>query len=272
MNTKILVSLLVIGLTAVAIGGGMTGAFFSDTETSEGNTFTAGAIDLKVDSECSYLGSTATDEFCDWTATDLGAAHKFFNYADLKPGDYGENTISLHVDNNDAWACVTLNVKRDSDVDCTEPETESTDPECSSSNVGDGELDENLNWFIWADVCNDTSYDPDAVPGDNVYQDGCDVLLTSGPASAIGDGITWALADKDHNNVGGTNGDPLTGGKTYYLGAAWCLGTLDPATLACDGQLVGNDVQSDSYEVDISFNVVQKRNNPNFVCPTTPPP
>ena len=268
MNTKILVSMLVIGLTAVAIGGAMTGAFFSDTETSTGNTFTAGSIDLKVDSECSYLGSTATDEFCDWTATDLDA-HKFFNYADLKPGDYGENTISLRVDNNDAWACVTLDVTEDSDVDCTEPEGEA-ETDCGTD--GDGELDENLNWLIWADVCDDTSYDPDAVPGDNVYQDGCDKLLTFGPASAIGDGITWALADKYNNNVGGTDGDPLTGSETYYLGAAWCLGTLDMSsgTLVCNGQPVGNDVQSDSYKVDISFEVVQHRNNPDFVCSTTP--
>jgi len=48
MNKKILISLSVIGLVAAIVVGG-TIAYFSDTETSTGNTFTAGAIDLKVD-------------------------------------------------------------------------------------------------------------------------------------------------------------------------------------------------------------------------------
>jgi len=44
---KILISLSVIGVVAaIAVGG--TIAYFSDTETSAGNTFTAGTLDLKV--------------------------------------------------------------------------------------------------------------------------------------------------------------------------------------------------------------------------------
>ncbi|HBB53974.1 TPA: hypothetical protein DCZ79_00530, partial [Candidatus Nomurabacteria bacterium] len=44
MNKKIIVSLSVVAAVA-AITVGATTAFFSDTETSTGNTFTAGAID-----------------------------------------------------------------------------------------------------------------------------------------------------------------------------------------------------------------------------------
>ena len=40
---------------------GATGAFFSDTETSQGNTFTAGAIDLLVDNESYYNGNRCTN-------------------------------------------------------------------------------------------------------------------------------------------------------------------------------------------------------------------
>ena len=48
MNKKILVSLIVIGVVAaIAIGG--TSAYFSDTEKSENNTFTAGTMDLNID-------------------------------------------------------------------------------------------------------------------------------------------------------------------------------------------------------------------------------
>jgi len=50
MNKKILISLSVIGaVAAIAIGG--TVAYFSDTETSTGNTFTAGTIDLAVNDQ-----------------------------------------------------------------------------------------------------------------------------------------------------------------------------------------------------------------------------
>ncbi len=51
MNTKsILMSVLMIGVVAMAAGAG-TLAYFSDTETSTGNTFTAGTIDIAVDGQ-----------------------------------------------------------------------------------------------------------------------------------------------------------------------------------------------------------------------------
>ncbi len=59
MNTKILMSVLVIGLTAMAVGGAMTGAWFSDTATSTSNSFAAGTLDLKLanDGEPPYTDS-----------------------------------------------------------------------------------------------------------------------------------------------------------------------------------------------------------------------
>ena len=48
---RILLGLVFIAGSGAVIAGGMTGAFFSDTETSTGNIFTAGAIDLLVDKE-----------------------------------------------------------------------------------------------------------------------------------------------------------------------------------------------------------------------------
>lgn len=54
---RILFSLGMIVLAGGAVATG-TGAFFSDTETSSGNTFTAGSIDLKIDHSLStYNGS-----------------------------------------------------------------------------------------------------------------------------------------------------------------------------------------------------------------------
>jgi len=47
MERKMLLGMMVIGLVAALAGAGLY-AYFSDTETSTGNTFTAGTLDLKV--------------------------------------------------------------------------------------------------------------------------------------------------------------------------------------------------------------------------------
>ena len=59
-SKKIIISLGIIGVvTAVVIGG--TIAYFNDTETSTGNIFVAGSIDLKVD----HLAQTYNGDDCE---------------------------------------------------------------------------------------------------------------------------------------------------------------------------------------------------------------
>lgn len=254
-------SLSVIAAAAAAVVGG-TGAFFSDSETSTGNTFTAGAIDLKVDSEQHYNGNECVlgdhddnevtantyawvgqDAYpvpgtsCDgtWTLTDLGPTHQFFDFADVKPGDDGENTISLHVINNDAYMCATVSGIVDADNDCTEPE-DGEDTNCAvgdiANTVNNGEMQENLEFTVWKD------------DGDNVLEPGIGEtpLYTGAPQNG-----TWPLYTPSTG--------ALAGGNTGYLGVAWSL-PLD----------TGNEVQTDSLKADISFRVEQARNNPNFSC------
>lgn len=47
---KLLMSIMTIGIAAAMLGAG-TFSYFSDTETSKGNTFTAGTVDISVDDE-----------------------------------------------------------------------------------------------------------------------------------------------------------------------------------------------------------------------------
>jgi predicted ribosomally synthesized peptide with SipW-like signal peptide len=75
MNKKILASIFVIGILALAIGWG-TYSYFSDTETSSGNTFSAGTLDLKVDGKDNPLGA-------------------YFSVSDVKPGDSNSKGIVL---------------------------------------------------------------------------------------------------------------------------------------------------------------------------------
>ena len=140
---KILLSLSMIVFVGVVVVGA-TGAFFSDTETSTGNTFTAGAIDLGIDNESFLNGqpnATSTWELAfdlgDEGGNSAGGAYLFFDFADLKPGDYGEDTISIHVNNNPSWICVDTTVQTDKDNDCTEPELD------DDSGCGGGDKDAN---------------------------------------------------------------------------------------------------------------------------------
>src|SRR3990172_48752 len=130
---KLLLSFFTIGVVASLVFG-ITQAFFSDTETSQNNVLTAGKLDLKIDNT-SYLNH-ATSSATTWKSKDLTSNDFFFNFNDLKPGDEGEDTISVHVDNNDAWACMEMTLTKNDDNTCTEPE-QIDDPGC---NEPDGDL------------------------------------------------------------------------------------------------------------------------------------
>ena len=289
-------SLSVIAAAAAAVVGG-TGAFFSDSETSTGNTFTAGAIDLKVDSQQHYnnavcVPNTQTEtqgdywwqleegkslqnpqypvigSACDgtWVETDLGLQHQFFDFDDVKPGDFGENTISLHVVNNDAWVCADVNITENSDNGINEPEDEVALPKGDNSDgTALGDLASNL-WFVAWDDRGVQTESGLVGKGDNKHQAGEPLLFNEGPASNVLNGATLALAEAP--------GAPMVGGddasSTRYIGLAWCAGTMTADTNSgdptCDATSMGNIAQTDRMKADLTFRVEQARNNPSFRC------
>jgi predicted ribosomally synthesized peptide with SipW-like signal peptide len=231
---KIILSLSILAAVGAVVVAG-TSALFSDTETSTGNTFTAGAIDLKVDSQCSYNG-VASSECGLWKLKDLvPTSDKFFNFSDVKPGDYGENTISLHVINNDAWVCAEVVNLTSDDNGLTEPESVVD----TTGGAGEGELQNTMVWTVWRD-----DGTGGGVAGDNI-QNGTEQTLATGYP------INGVLPVYDSTTGTGA----LPSGTIGYLGVSWNL----PAG-------IGNKVQTDSLIGDISFNVVQARNNTNFRC------
>ena len=270
---KILISLSMIGAVAAVVIGG-TGAFFSDTETSTGNTFTAGDIDLKIDNTSYYNGAFSSST--SWTLRDL-TIQKFFDFTDVKPGDFGEDTISLHVGSNDAWVCADVKLTSNDDVTCTSPELVD-DPSCTVPGLGTGELASQVNFIWWKD------------DGDNVLE-ADEVVLPGGNMGslAVGQTATVALADSS-TNLFGPVGQAVPGNSTNYIAKAWCFGTVTPAPLAqdglgassprtpanstggiaCDGaSIINNAAQTDKFTADISFRAVQARHNDKFLC--TPP-
>ena len=307
MKRRILLSLATLILVG-ALATTATRALLSDEETSTGNTFTAGAIDLGVDNHSYYNGNECVDVGTEgqpnyvWQGTepypepgtpcetswnldydiqhdDQGATQirKFFAFDDLKPGDWGEDTISLHVDNNDAYLCADVTLTSNDDNGITEPEGEDGD---TTDGQGNGELADAITFYWWAD------------DGDNVYESD-EQLLPAGPLGALGvdETATIALADITQNiwNDGLAPG-ALPAGGVVYIGKAWCFGDgtgLTPYSqdgdgnpdggpserpVQCNGAPLNNLTQTDSATMDITFRAVQARHNDNFACnrlPTT---
>lgn len=282
---RILLSLLVIG----TVGGTVfaaTNAFFSDTETSTGNTFTAGKVDLTIDSTAHYDGMICTGglwvdedqtlannprpeligQICTgtWAIPANLTTEKFFNLSDVKPGDYGENTLSMHIESNPVWACIDIKNLKNMENDLIGPEAAAGDvtpdvinPSPSPSTYG-GELAQNLRFTAWSDNGTETS------KCDNKWEAGEPLLFTNqqGPASDVLNGKTYALADSTH-------GSPMSPGDSC-IGLQWCAGTMtidaNTHTITCDGASMGNNTQTDSMTADVAFRIEQSRNNPNFSC------
>lgn len=275
-------ALIVFAFAAIA---GATGAFFNDTETSTGNTFAAGDIDLQIDNTSyalwynipNYQGPTSTPLVANpantWPLVDL-TTQKFFNFFDVKPGDYGEDTISIHVGSNDAWMCAAARITDDSDQSLTEPELADDLATTTPPGLGPGELDSILQFAFWAD------------DGDNVYeptagQSGTpETIFLGGSLADLNNAGQIALASPSGGAFGTS---PVPGNDTVYIGKIWCAGTLvdtdlvqdgsgvarSPLTgtgFTCDGSAVNNAAQTDQVQGDMQFYAVQARNNPNFLC------
>lgn len=275
---KILLGLLTIG--AVTLGAFyVTASFFSDTETSRDNQLTAGKLDLKIDNTSYYNGQPSKDT--SWSSSDL-PGHLFFNFNDIKPGDHGEDTISLTVEDNDAWACMNIKSTEDDDKSCTEPES-LDDTTCQEPNeeLYDGDLGNNLYFMFWAD------------DGDNVLETDEQSKIFKQLKGRDFDADNWALSDST-TNIWDVTPIPLVGKKTYYIGKVWCFGTtLTPLPLAqgaylgpsednddngtagqdkdggytCTGaENINNAAQTDSFLTDFEFSAYQHRHNPGFTC------
>jgi predicted ribosomally synthesized peptide with SipW-like signal peptide len=206
-----------------------------------------------------------------WSLTNLeNGVHKFFNFDDVKPGDVGEDTVSLHVYDNDAWGRMNVIVTKDADNTCTSSEQIAEDGDCETPGVGLGDLRKNLNFSIWLDEGTTPGFQgkgTDSGEGDNVKQDGEIELVAPGEIDASGEthdiweGLSaayvahgCAVAD-GHTNYTLCHGLAADGrmvaSATYYFGIGWDL-PLE----------TGNEAQTDEFVGDISFEIEQYRNNP----------
>ena len=133
---KVLASLLMIGMVAAMAGAG-TFAYYVDTETSVGNTFTAGTLDLEVNGE-NPLSSSFTIE-------------------NIQPS-YRETVCKgMNLTNSgtcDGYLSMWMENLVDDDNGLTEPEGDVD----TTGGAGEGELSQYLCIVIWDDVCGNELY------------------------------------------------------------------------------------------------------------------
>jgi predicted ribosomally synthesized peptide with SipW-like signal peptide len=165
---------MTIAVVGVLIGGGVY-AYFSDTETSTGNTFTAGTLNLDL-----------TDASDDGTESETAT----WVFSDIAPGNTGGGarlTISNDGSLNGYLDLSSVAVANAENYDAATDEAEATDDGDTSNATGGGELGANLLVQIWIDTNNDGVVDSTGgiLDEESIY-----------PAAAIGQadpGVTGAL-------------------------------------------------------------------------------
>lgn len=146
---KLFLSILTVFLVgAVAVGA--TAAWFLDTETSSGNTFSAGTLDLEVDGENPLTSAK-------------------FNVTNMNPGNQPKGTYVLtNVGSVNGYIDLENISVANAENICHEPELEAGDSTCGDPGAGLGELQDVVNLRLFTDY----GCDGWISSGDNVFFNG----------------------------------------------------------------------------------------------------
>ncbi|SMO50739.1 vWA domain-containing protein [Halorubrum cibi] len=237
---KALAGLGGIGVASAGAGLG-TSAYFSDTESFENNSITAGELDLKVDWQQSYYGAAETivpvnaypdhdgdglqsiddnteyvldnedggNDPIELTCEDLESGadlpenvfsspdrsadnggpidqDSLVALDDVKPGDWGEITFSLHLCDNPGYVWLTADNYSQSGGTLTEPEQvsmNSSDPGSVTESDDTGDLADNTYVELWYDDDCDNIRDTGGGEGEGEAADVVIVMDRSGSMS-----------------------------------------------------------------------------------------
>jgi predicted ribosomally synthesized peptide with SipW-like signal peptide len=242
---KMLVGLGAVGVASAGAGLGTT-AYFNDTETFEGNSLTAGELDLFVhvdysEDQGSYAQySTPDGTFIDGNVVGGGDGEPLsIQVSDLKPGDSGEGEFCFSIVNNPAylWMCGELTSNDENGMN--EPETEADDT------VG-GDLADAME--VTVSYCTDGDVGAEIVSGS--LADVMLALQAGVPLSGDGD-ANASLADRPAFD-GVT--EPFTNGEPNVDDQCVCFSWEVPTS-------VGNEIQTDSVAFDFEFYAEQARHS-----------
>lgn len=219
---KLLIILLAVTMTLGMVGGAF--AYFSDTETSSGNTFTAGTLDLTYTVD----GSTGYSGWASVVMDDSSGTHVVFS--NISPGDSGK--IDWYVTNDgsiDGSLDMTFVRINDNDNSITEPEDLVWGGIGDGDGTSDGDLDRYMYVRLQADLNHDTNFTTDEYLQNSAMMGQLEPY--NSPAELL------------------SNYD-LSPGETLWIQFAW---RIDPDIPGVDD----NIIQSDSFELVLDFELLQ---------------
>jgi len=249
---KMLAGLGAVGLASAGAGLG-TSAFFSDEESFENNTLTAGTLDLRVVYEASYDSDGAVENMADAAmgTQDGDPAGMFYDLQDVKPGDSGHVEFCFEIVDNPSyvWAC----------GDITQGENGQNEPEMAVDDTPDlGELGESI--VARLSYCDEV--EGEFVEGEEIVSGSLvDVFAAISDGAALdGDGMA-GLAPGEQSQY--DEEVVVADGPDYITGPCLCLFWEIPTT-------VGNEIQSDTLTMALEFHALQARHNDGTTNPCTP--
>ena len=274
MNGKIksiLVSILVVGVVAAMLGVS-TISWLSDEEKSVGNFLVAGSLDLKIDlvNSTHFRHNGTLIEWNSFDEKNLGREDRFFSWKDIKPGDYGEFTISLHLFDNPGYLYFNISNIVDTDNGINEPEDMVDGIVNNNDTTPDGDLDDYVYFYGWIDWGMTPGWqgpNEDPYEGNNVWDCGypChEPIIVRGNLSEVKNrsyNVSEAIKEVCANSSG-----IMQPCKTIYIAIAWWipgkdigLGDYDPFHNGVPYPLpgAGNIIQSDMWAADLTFYVEQ---------------
>lgn len=250
-------------LAVLAVVGSATYAFFSDVETSNNNTFTAGSINLSIDSQFSSNGNANGSPISLAPSSD-NDGRTLYTFTDLKPGDFGRGSFGLNVTSNESYVCAMTTIDSKPDNGIVDPEGDAGDV---TDGTNSGELQNFLQFATFADSNGNGQYDGSEPLNVNQYNGGDGNGFTAVEMSAAG----WIpVADPSTPNTWLTIGS-LDPGPVYHAGFMYCFGNFDTNGV-CSISMNSNDniAQTDGINGSLIFQAVQTRNNGDFLCAEQP--
>jgi len=182
---RLLGSIFVIGAGSAAVGSG-TLAYFSDTETSSGNSITSGTLDLTLDPTTTFL-----------------------NKSNIKPGDSGTSTVELaNKGSIDGTVEITVSDVTYLENDIVDGEQEYDD----TPNTGE------LQEYVDVRASLGQSFDTGRRPVTEVYED---ASLETGVEIPAGDHrdftLEWWFTDPGDASVNDAQSDSIAIDLTFSL-------------------------------------------------------
>ena len=237
-----------VGLASAGAGLG-TSALFSDTENFDGNSVTAGTLDLAVEANVYEFQGQANGGGQSFGGIQNGQSPTISQQlADVKPGDYSWGSFCFSLVDNPGYIWAGGELTENAENGQPEPET-IVDPTGGDPGQGQGELADAIEVTLFYAS---PGFDPSA-QGRPSGSSLSDVLFQGSLAEALAFLSTGAPLDADPNTAGR---QAFTGTPSQSFDEDVCLAFAWELPLA-----VGNEVQSDSVGFDLTFVAVQERNN-----------